>query len=95
MEAHPARTVAVRGAEAGAAAKLLACRLAGLSALEAHYAGQFALRQTEPSVAPPSVKNIDRDKRTMKAIRAAATTASAAEGVPNETPRLLAILDCL
>ena len=42
---------------------LPAFRLARLSALEPHYAGEFALTQTEPSVAPPSVKNIDGDKR--------------------------------
>jgi hypothetical protein len=42
---------------------LLAFRLAGLSAPEGHYAGEFALTQTEPSVAAPSVKNIDSDKR--------------------------------
>jgi hypothetical protein len=56
---------------------LLACRLAGLSALEAHYAGVVAPTQTEPSVAPSSVKSIDGGKRHVKAIRAAATTTSA------------------
>jgi hypothetical protein len=39
MEAHPARTFGIEGAEAGAGAMLVACRLAGLSALETYYAG--------------------------------------------------------
>jgi hypothetical protein len=34
-----ARTLGIEDAEAGAGAILVACRLAGLSALEAHYAG--------------------------------------------------------
>jgi hypothetical protein len=39
MEAHPARTLRLGHAEAGAGAMLVAYRLAGLSALGAHYAG--------------------------------------------------------
>jgi hypothetical protein len=42
MEAHPARTLEMEGTEAGAGAMLVACRLAGLSALGAHYAGVSA-----------------------------------------------------
>ena len=56
---------------------LVACRLAGLFALEAHYAGLAALTQTEgenvkrawlaldsrPSIVSPSVKNAGSDKR--------------------------------
>jgi hypothetical protein len=54
---------------------LAAYRLAGLSALETHYAGVDALRQIEggyagrspltrrPSIASPSIKNISSDKR--------------------------------
>jgi hypothetical protein len=45
MEAQPARTFDER-AETGAGAMLVAYRLAGLSALEAHYAGGNALMQT-------------------------------------------------
>jgi hypothetical protein len=45
---HPIRTFGgCEGAEAGAGAKLLACRLAGLSALEAHHAGLVALAQNQ------------------------------------------------
>jgi hypothetical protein len=46
MEAHPARTFGDEGAEATAGVMLIACRLAGLSALEAHYAGLVANAQT-------------------------------------------------
>ena len=51
MEAHPARTFGFEDAEAeaGAGAMLLACRLAGLSALEAHYAGVIAHTQDTAS----------------------------------------------
>jgi hypothetical protein len=54
---------------------LVACRLADLSALEAHYAGLVAIRQTKggcagrggfirfrPSIASPSIKNMSGDK---------------------------------
>ena len=44
----------------GVSATLLASRLAGSIRAGAHYAGEFALTQTEPSVAAPSVKNMGR-----------------------------------
>jgi hypothetical protein len=39
MEAHPVRTLGMKARLAGAGAMLVACRLAGLSAREAYYAG--------------------------------------------------------
>jgi hypothetical protein len=48
IKAHPACTFGIEGAEAGA--MLAACRLAGLSALEAHYAGLVALTQIAATV---------------------------------------------
>ena len=44
--AHPARTFGECSAEAGAGAMLVACRLAGLSALEPHYADDNAQAQS-------------------------------------------------
>ena len=46
MKAHPAHTFSSGGAEAGAGAMLVACRLAGLSPLEVHYAALVALTQS-------------------------------------------------
>jgi hypothetical protein len=46
MEAHPARTLGDWGAEAEAGAMLVAYRLAGISALEAHYAAIVVVTQS-------------------------------------------------
>ena len=50
---HAGRETAFRseGAEAGAGAMLVACRLAGLSALEGHYAGVRARAQSDRGIA--------------------------------------------
>ena len=45
LEAHPCSHLGIEGAEAAAGAMLAACRLAGLSALEAQYAGVRARAQ--------------------------------------------------
>ncbi len=49
MEAHPARTFGEGSAEAGAGAMLVACRLAGLSALILDYAVKVARAQCGPT----------------------------------------------
>jgi hypothetical protein len=62
---------------------LVACRRAGRSALETHYAGLVALTQTAPTIRRDGVGAIVAISSgavtnvTMKAIRAAAATTSA------------------
>ena len=67
MEAHPARTFSFGGAEARAGAMLVACRLAGLSALILDYAAKVARAQFGPTQSPIGLSR--RHARQRKALR--------------------------
>ena len=56
MESAPCSHLRVEHAEAGAGAMLVACRLAGLSALEGHYAGVSARAQFGASRGVPATR---------------------------------------